>query len=191
MHTFHSPFHMYRGFSVIPAVLSGWRPERPTSDGCFKQIPPTNECWRLIQDCWSQESHDRPSIGIVIERLQDINSSATTKDDTNSLGATDLNQRPVRVRPASPRTMVTLPVPLPLRSFSELAPPHIQNATSSSVPPKATRATHSALRHDNRKKCEKCAHIPRPSNSSRILDSKTHRKVHKGRIRIHASASVM
>ncbi|KAJ7920371.1 kinase-like domain-containing protein, partial [Mycena leptocephala] len=58
------PFsEMRNDMQVIMSVVSGARPSRPNT------ILPNDSLWLLLQDCWAQNSANRPSLTQVIQRL--------------------------------------------------------------------------------------------------------------------------
>ncbi|KAJ7880856.1 kinase-like domain-containing protein [Mycena leptocephala] len=59
-----APFYEMRNdIAVIMSVLSGKRPSLPNT------ILPNDSLWLLLQDCWAQNSANRPSLTQVIQRL--------------------------------------------------------------------------------------------------------------------------
>lgn len=58
------PFHGVKDVGVMLQVLDGNRPERPQGNPFL-----TDSMWLLIQDCWSQEQTERPSMRQVEDRL--------------------------------------------------------------------------------------------------------------------------
>jgi hypothetical protein len=52
---------------VMVAVLRGRRPQRPTA------LPElTDDCWRLVEQCWDQEAVQRPHITTILDRLREV-----------------------------------------------------------------------------------------------------------------------
>ena len=65
VYTGHVPFHTsVRDGTVIKKVLEGSRPPRPDDASLL-----SDEIWKVIEMCWSQEPQDRPSAESVIEQL--------------------------------------------------------------------------------------------------------------------------
>ena len=48
------PFRDKPPHAVVPAIMSGERPSRPSNRVV------TDNLWKFIQQCWSQEAHLRP-----------------------------------------------------------------------------------------------------------------------------------
>lgn len=44
-------------------MLAGFRPSRPAT------IPSDDGLWLLLQDCWSQQSYDRPNASQIVQHL--------------------------------------------------------------------------------------------------------------------------
>lgn len=55
--------------AVIPKVMSGARPERPTD---AESIGLSDTLWLVVERCWNQESKERPDIHVVLEDLNFI-----------------------------------------------------------------------------------------------------------------------
>ena len=45
-------------------IMSGERPPRPTHNNL------TNELWALVQKCWNQDPHLRPTVSEVLNTLR-------------------------------------------------------------------------------------------------------------------------
>ncbi|KAJ6487870.1 kinase-like domain-containing protein [Mycena sanguinolenta] len=80
-----APFHeITRDVTVMIKVLEGLRPSRP------KTITINEDLWSLIQDCWKEESRDRPSMSQIVQRFigpaigAKVVESATDWDETFS-----------------------------------------------------------------------------------------------------------
>jgi hypothetical protein len=55
---------------VVYKVLSGERPPRPSEADCILDM--TDDMWFLIDSCWAQDRHWRPSMPDVRAMLLDI-----------------------------------------------------------------------------------------------------------------------
>ena len=65
IYTGHVPFHnIVRDGTVMKKVVEGSRPPRPADTSLL-----FNEIWKVIEMCWNQEPHERPSAESVIEQL--------------------------------------------------------------------------------------------------------------------------
>ncbi|KAJ7826994.1 kinase-like domain-containing protein, partial [Mycena olivaceomarginata] len=59
-----APFYeFFLDAPVIFKVLAGFRPSRPAT------IPSDDGLWLLLQDCWSQQSYDRPNASQIVQHL--------------------------------------------------------------------------------------------------------------------------
>jgi hypothetical protein len=56
------PFHEYADLAVVVKVLGG---ERPPRGACF-----VGNLWKLLEQCWTPQPNDRPSIEDVLQRLE-------------------------------------------------------------------------------------------------------------------------
>lgn len=65
-----APFDQYRDTVVIFKILSGNRPERPTSTEV------SDDVWKLIQNCWFKDPMQRSKLEGVIESLNRAINSA-------------------------------------------------------------------------------------------------------------------
>ena len=59
---------------VASMILEGQRPARPQGDG---ENLITGSMWELLEHCWAQQPHDRPSVGSVLMQLEENLSSAS------------------------------------------------------------------------------------------------------------------
>jgi hypothetical protein len=65
------PFHNCSSpFTISIQVVNGQRPTRPASEDCRYGM--TDDIWQLIEDAWSQNPADRPSMLKLEERLRSI-----------------------------------------------------------------------------------------------------------------------
>jgi hypothetical protein len=60
------PFSRHGCLGVIPKVISGARPERPAI-GSSRGL--TDTIWAMVENCWSQQIFERPTISIVLQAL--------------------------------------------------------------------------------------------------------------------------
>jgi hypothetical protein len=60
----NTPFSDKHDVSVILAVLQGQRPERPPRV--------SDELWKIIELCWTQEPRDRPDMKKVLDLMRDV-----------------------------------------------------------------------------------------------------------------------
>ncbi|OCH85621.1 kinase-like protein, partial [Obba rivulosa] len=68
------PFHaVLRDVRVIQHILSGMRPSRPQDS---VTLGLSDEVWSLVEQCWSEDRHQRPDSTTIIERLSSALSSA-------------------------------------------------------------------------------------------------------------------
>ena len=58
------PFHEYTDPAVVVKVLEG---ERPPRGARF-----TDSLWRMLEQCWTPQPDDRPSIGDVLQYLEAV-----------------------------------------------------------------------------------------------------------------------
>jgi len=58
----HLPFHEHTDFTVFVKVLEGKRPPRGVSF--------TRSLWKMMEQCWTSQSNDRPSIEDVLRCLE-------------------------------------------------------------------------------------------------------------------------
>jgi serine/threonine protein kinase len=64
------PFrHLRTNNLVSAAILGGERPARA------EQMP--DDVWNVVEKCWSQESHDRPTPTALVELLQEVDAGPT------------------------------------------------------------------------------------------------------------------
>jgi serine/threonine protein kinase len=61
------PFPRCNNYVVIRKVLDGERPARPEG---AKEVWFTNDLWRTLALCWETQARNRPSIGDVLEFLE-------------------------------------------------------------------------------------------------------------------------
>jgi len=64
----HVPFFRYRDYAPVARILRGERPERPqgAEAGWF-----TDDVWGILGRCWVPEPGNRPSIGVVLQCLEE------------------------------------------------------------------------------------------------------------------------
>ena len=60
------PFHRHADLTVITKVLEG---ERPPQGGRF-----TNSLWNMLEQCWTPQPNDRPSVEDVLQCLEMVSS---------------------------------------------------------------------------------------------------------------------
>ena len=81
------PFDSYGNLSVVYKVMSDVRPERPTNTVTLSL---SDVVWRIITDCWCHQRDQRPTVGVVLDRLNEaagswdppglvVNSGATSE----------------------------------------------------------------------------------------------------------------
>jgi len=94
------PFRRPHGYTPVPAVLRGERPEKPLDAG---SLGFSHELWGLVQLCWSTSSSARPTARVLLDYLSSasltwilalvypgcgiISSGTTDSDSSGSLGA--------------------------------------------------------------------------------------------------------
>ena len=57
------PYYLLQNNTVILMVMRGERPERPERPWF------TDDLWETLEECWSEQPKDRPTIGAILERL--------------------------------------------------------------------------------------------------------------------------
>ena len=61
------PFHYYKDLTVMQKILDCEQPERPTGpEGLWF----TDDLWEMLRLCWSPKPNDRPSIELVLGKLE-------------------------------------------------------------------------------------------------------------------------
>ena len=60
----HAPFLDLPLWTVAGAIIEGKRPTRPAYGFA-------DSLWKIAESCWQHERKDRPSIGTVVERLNE------------------------------------------------------------------------------------------------------------------------
>ncbi|EIN04611.1 kinase-like protein, partial [Punctularia strigosozonata HHB-11173 SS5] len=79
IYTTKPPFHeIRREATVIVRVLNGQRPRRPVKCDGYA-IVPSDKIWSLIEECWDQQSHNRPTMSAVLQRLDGISANSTIR----------------------------------------------------------------------------------------------------------------
>ena len=75
----HHPFALHEDTMIAQKVIEGEHPERP--EGAWF----TDDLWRTLEQCWSHQPRDRPTVEAVLERLERVSvsqkSSPSAKDD--------------------------------------------------------------------------------------------------------------
>jgi len=62
-----APFTRYKEFVVMRKVIEGERPGRPEgAEGVWF----TDDFWRMLENCWSSQPKDRPTVEAILERLE-------------------------------------------------------------------------------------------------------------------------
>ena len=63
------PFAPLEDLEIVRKVIGGGRPERPEgAEGAWF----TDDIWGMLEQCWSQQPKDRPSIEAVLECLERV-----------------------------------------------------------------------------------------------------------------------
>ena len=60
------PFHRLHGYTPVPAVLRGERPEKPLD---AESLGFSHALWGLVQLCWSESSSTRPTARLLLDQL--------------------------------------------------------------------------------------------------------------------------
>lgn len=60
------PFALHEDSIIAQKVIEGERPERP--EGVWF----TDDLWRTLEQCWSYQPRDRPTVEAVLERLDQV-----------------------------------------------------------------------------------------------------------------------
>ena len=62
-----APFSSYSGLVVMRKVIEGERPGRPQgAEGVWF----TDDLWEMLEQCWSPQPKDRPTVEAILERLE-------------------------------------------------------------------------------------------------------------------------
>ena len=61
-----APYGQFKEFIVMRMVLEGTHPER------LETLWFTDDLWRILEQCWSQQPEDRPTIEAVLEYLGQV-----------------------------------------------------------------------------------------------------------------------
>jgi len=70
--TGEAPFTPVKDYIVMRMVINGERPGRPEG---AKGTWFTDDLWRMLNLCWAKQPQNRPSIGAVRERLEQVSST--------------------------------------------------------------------------------------------------------------------
>ena len=60
------PFALHKDSIIVQKVIDGEHPERP-EEAWF-----TDDLWRTLEQCWSHQPRDRPTVEAVLERLDQV-----------------------------------------------------------------------------------------------------------------------
>ena len=58
-----APYSQFKAIIVVPMVLKGIHPERPETPWF------TDNLWRTLEQSWSPQPKDRPTVGAILEGL--------------------------------------------------------------------------------------------------------------------------
>ena len=85
-----APFFRHHGYAVVVEIVNGERPRKPQEEegGWF-----TDDIWSTLEHCWQPTPRDRPSIELVLQRLELASRSWTPPEKMTGLPATN---RPAR-----------------------------------------------------------------------------------------------
>ena len=61
-----APYGQFKEFIVMRMLLEGTHPERPEMPWF------TNDLWRILEQCWSQQPEDRPTLEAILEYLGQV-----------------------------------------------------------------------------------------------------------------------
>ena len=86
-----APFPQYHGMNLMKKIVDGERPGIPQGP---EEVWFTNDLWGMLEQCWSPQPEERPTIKAVLQRLK--NSSKTwqplppgSNDDVKLAGSDD------------------------------------------------------------------------------------------------------
>jgi len=85
------PFQGDRDFVVVKRVLEGERPGRPRG---AERVWFTDDLWGMLEQCWSSEPDDRPTVEDVLgnlERIWVVWRPLPASTDTSSDGRADID----------------------------------------------------------------------------------------------------
>ena len=129
-----APFTSLKDFIVIRKVVDGERPERPEG---VRGAWFTDDLWGTVNLCWATKPKDRPSIKVILERLEKV--SRDWKPPSPQAGGDVWMDEDAETDESDwdPTTEVTLPVrfliAIPFTSYS-CGGLHVDCISSPSIP---------------------------------------------------------
>ena len=83
-----APFPSYKEFTVMRKVIEGERPGRPQG---VEGVWFTDGLWETLEQCWSHQPKDRPTVEVVLECLEQVPTRQLLPPSANSDVETDID----------------------------------------------------------------------------------------------------
>ena len=61
-----APFALHEDSTIVQKVIEGQHPERPEGEWFMSDL------WRTLEQCWSHQPRDRPTVEGILERLEQV-----------------------------------------------------------------------------------------------------------------------